>query len=159
MAERNIRNAVITGLLTMYAASAQGPVISGFQRASIFATMLTNVSAPVASPVISRNIGQCMHLIKVEFPLEVAGVSGIQVRLEASYDQVIWFPITQDITQTFALVGGVYAFQKGYGVFPAYRVNSLLATPGGKLMTVRYSGHVLPSIPTIQFFTGDRYTF
>lgn len=124
------------------------------QQQAVFARVFDGITTPQASPTL-RNIGQSMHLITVLFPAESAAVTGLQVRIEASFDNATWFPISQDITAAVLLGGVVYQIQKAYAPFPYLRVRSLAAT-GGKAMTVHYSGHLVPIVPLIEQ-TLDRF--
>ncbi len=145
-------SAVVVFLATCGQAAGQ----AGSKNQATFApSVLAGVTAPAVSAPV-RNIGQCMHLVVVIFPAAVADVSPIQVRIEASYDNAAWFPISEDVTQARLLGGVVYFIQKAYGVFPYIRVRSVLATPGAAPMTVHYSGHVLPVVPVL-FETLDRF--
>lgn len=112
---------------------------------------ITTAQASSALP----NIGQTMHLITVIFPAEVAQVTGVQVRLEASYDNTTYIPISEDVT-TVPLVGGVvYKIVVAYGAWPYVRVRSATDT-GGPLMTVYYAGTVKPVVSVIQQ-SSDRF--
>jgi hypothetical protein len=102
-----------------------------------------------------KNVGAGSHLIVVIFPTAVATVSPIQVRLEASYDQVIWFPVSPDITSVPLIGNLVYSMQKVNGTWPAVRINSLTNTPGGLPMNVYYTGAPFPIGQIINF--GDRW--
>lgn len=95
------------------------------------------------------NIGQSMHLISVIFPAESATATGLQVRIEASYDGSQYFAISKDITSATNVGGIVYQFTSAYGVYPFVRVRSINTT-GGKLMDVHYSGHTLPVVPFLE---------
>ncbi|MBK8200730.1 MAG: hypothetical protein IPK75_20530 [Acidobacteria bacterium] len=129
---------------------------AGSKNQAIFAPSLLNgVTAPAVSAPV-RNIGQCMHVFVVIFPAAVADVNPIQVRIEASYDNSVYFPISPDVIEAKLLGGVVYFIQKAYGVFPYVRVRSVLATPASAPMTVHYSGHVLPVVPVL-FETLDRF--
>ena len=135
-------------------------------RSVIFSTALNAITGVQASAPI-QNVGQAMHLIKVEFPSAVAAVSPIRVRLEAAYicndpplcAAALWIPISYDISTAPLLDGTVYAFEKGYGVFPLIRVRSIISVPGGVgNMTVRYQGHLLPIVPFVTQL-ADRWVF
>ena len=116
-------------------------------------------AAVSSSPV--QNIGQIQHVIKIEFPAETLAVTPIQVRIEGSYNNSDYFPITSDVTSVPALTGTVttvYAFANAYGAYPYVRVRSVVATPSAKLMTVKYFGYLYPIIPGISV-TADRWLF
>jgi hypothetical protein len=121
---------------------------------AVFVKPFTAVTAPTASAAMP-NIGQRMHLIAVFFPAEVATVTGLQIRIEASYDGASFFPISPDITRAPLLGGVVYQLEKAYGNFPFVRVRNVTAT-GGPAMTVYYSGHLNPVVPFITQ-TLDRF--
>lgn len=134
----------------------------GGQEASptVYRTVFSAITAATTSAPV-QNIGQIQHVIKIEFPTATLAVTPIQVRLEGSYNNSDYFPITADVTSCSALTGTtttVYAFTGAYGAYPYVRVNSLASTPGAKPMTVRYFGYVYPIIPSITL-TADRYLF
>ena len=151
-----MRNLLAAVLLACALAPAALPQRTLGQQV-IFARPLTSVSAPAASAVVT-NVGQVLHIFRVEFPAEVATVSPIQVRMEASYDCTLFFPISKDVLEAPLLSGQVAAFAFAYGVFPCLRINNVIATPGGKLMTVRYSGHLIPVLPALSLL-ADRWAF
>lgn len=128
--------------LTLLTVSAQPPKQTVFKK--VF-DGITSVQASAALP----NIGQTMHVITVLFPAEVSAVSGIQVRLEASFDNTTFFPVSPDITSAPLIGGQVYNIQVAYGPWPYVRVRSLIST-GSKLMTVQYAGTGVPTVPAIQ---------
>lgn len=129
---------VIT-LLT--AAAAQPP------KQTVFQKVFDGITAVQASAPLP-NVGQTMHLITVLFPAEVSAVSSIQVRLEASYDNTTYFPISADIISAPLVGGQVYNIQVAYGPWPYVRVRTLLST-GSKLMTVQYAGTGVPTVPAV----------
>lgn len=109
----------------------------------VFAGITTaQASAPLPQ------IGQTMHLLTVVFPAEPGAVSSIQVRLEASFDRLKWFPVSTDITSAPLIGTTVYQVVAAYGPFPFLRVNNVTGT-GGKLMHVYYSGHTIPTVPAV----------
>jgi hypothetical protein len=129
-------------LLLAAALNAQAP------RQTVFQRVFHGVTAAQASAALP-NIGQTMHVITVLFPAEVSAVSNIQVRLEASFDNTTYFPISADITSAPLVGGQVYNVQVAYGPWPYVRVRSLLST-GSALMTVHYAGTGVPTVPAIQ---------
>ncbi len=143
------------GLLGLLAGLALAMPMVGQIQAVQFQVALSGVIAPATSVVLT-NIGQSAHLVRVEFPSAVGAVAAIQVRLEASYDGTNFFPIMADITDAPLLTGGVYAFGRCFGPFPALRIRSLVAVPSA--MTVRYTGHMLPTQPAIALL-ADRFAF
>jgi hypothetical protein len=165
-----IRIAVLVAAILLLGREAFGQIL--IQKPVIYCPVTTcaslvSVSAAGASAPL-LNVGQTMHVIKIEFPAEVATVSPIAVRLEFAYTcgspvnanctNGDWFQTQPDITEALALTGGVYAFTRSYGCFPFVRVRNVSPTPGGKLMTIRYAGHVLPIVPFLKFDL-DRYVF
>lgn len=137
--------AVVIGLVvgTFFTSKlfAQGPgTVAVIER--VFNTItLATTSAPV------RNIGQSLHVIVIEFPTAIAAVNPIQVRVEASYDNVLYFPIMDDVVTVPLLGGKVYSINKTNGVYPYIRIRSLVATPGALPMRVSYVGHVYSVLP------------
>jgi len=117
------------------------------QKQTVFRKVFNGVTAVQASSPVP-NLGQTMHVVTVLFPAEVGAVTGIQVRMEASYDNITYSPISADIT-TAPLVGGqVYNIQVAYGPWPYIRVRTLIST-GSKLMTVQYAGTGIPTVPAV----------
>jgi hypothetical protein len=116
-------------------------------RQTVFSKVFDGVTAVQASSPLP-NIGQTMHVITVLFPAEVSGVTGIQVRLEASFDNTTYFPISADITSAPLVGGRVYNIQVAYGPWPYVRVRTLVDT-GAKLMTVQYAGSGVPTVPAV----------
>jgi hypothetical protein len=122
---------------------------------AVYARPFSAITAASTSAILP-NIGQSQHLLVVIFPSELGAVSSLQIRIEASFDNSAWFPISKDITEA-PLVGGlVYAMTVGYGAFPFVRVRSLAATPGMEELTAYYSGNVVP-IQTVVQEQSDRF--
>jgi hypothetical protein len=101
------------------------------------------------------NIGQGGHLISVEFPLAVADVDPIQVRIEAAdlcpdppfCANGDWRPISVDVLTAFVETPsgtGRYNMVRANGAWRAIRVNSLVDTPGTAPMRVDYTGSPFP---------------
>ncbi len=154
-------------LLALAAIAFLSPLAAQNPVAVAYSTPLSGITTAQASNPITNASDKAMHVIKVEFPTAGGAVSTIQVRVEASYtcpnlptcSSGTWFPIMPDITAAPSFASGIYAFAKGYGVFPYIRVRSLLNNPGGSgTMTVRYFGHVVPIVPFISQL-ADRYAF
>jgi hypothetical protein len=130
-----------------------------------FAGTITTLQASSVGPVVQgdgkgiRNLGQGGHVLVVSLASAVADVTGLQVRLEASFtcpnpptcSSGDWFPISLDLT-TAKFCGsppapaGAIGIAKANGAFPYIRVNSLTNTPGAPAlaMDVRYSGFPFP---------------
>lgn len=103
-------------------------------------------AATISAPV--RNFGQTMHLAYVMFPGQVTTQAGLQVRIEASFDNTVYFPISEDITTATNVGGTVYDIVSAFGPWPYIRIRSLTTAPNA--MTVYYTGHTIPAISTIQ---------
>lgn len=101
-----------------------------------------------------RNIGQSQHLLTVLFPGRTEPVEGLQLRIEASFDQVRWFAISSDLTTAPAIGGRVYQIVAAYGPFPYIRVRSITAAPSP--MDLWYSGSIIATVPAVQQET-DRF--
>lgn len=129
----------------------------------VFENIFSGITTAQASNPI-RNIGQSMHTLQVTFPLEVAAVTGIQIRLEWTRDGVNWRPAGPDITGAPVLDEGipgvtdVIAYETYYGVFRAIRVNNVIDTPGAEAMTVKYVGQIIPVVPFVTL-QSDRWSF
>jgi len=121
----------------------------GLDTTVIFETIFTSTTLPAASPPV-RNVGQSLHVIVIQFPTAVAAVAPIQVRVEASFDNILYLPIMDDIVTIPLLGGRVYSINKTNGVYPYIRVRSLLATPGALPMRINYVGHVYSVLPAIR---------
>lgn len=117
------------------------------QPAAVFRKVLTGITTAQASAAVT-NMGQTMHIAYVFFPGQTTTQSGIQVRIEASYDNVTYFPISEDITSAANVGGTVYDVVTAFGPWPYIRVRSLTTAPNA--MTVWYAGHTIPTISTIQ---------
>ena len=150
--------AIATGVMVSMFSLAIGAGIAATATATAHAqdagkrVVTKQVFEHIADPSISGpmpNIGQSMHLISVMFPAESATVTGLQVRIEASYDNNLFFAISPDITSATNVGGIVYAFQSAYGCYPYIRVRSLTSSRP-KFMDIQYSGHTLPVVPFIQ---------
>jgi len=137
------RLAAITFAALMLAANAG----SQTNQAAVFKKVFNGITAAQASAAVT-NIGQTMHLIYVFFPTQSSTQTGIQVRIEGSYDNSVYFPLSEDITDAPLLGGIVYNVAAAFGPWPYIRVRSLTTAPAA--MTVYYSGHTLPAISVIQ---------
>lgn len=114
---------------------------------AVFRKVFNGITAATTSAAIT-NSGQTMHLVYVFFPTQGSTQSGLQVRIEASYDNTIYFPISQDITEAASVGGIVYNIESAFGPWPYVRIRSLTVAPAA--MTVYYAGHTLPAVSTIQ---------
>lgn len=130
-------------LITLLLAS--WPAITPAEEA-VFAKVIKETAAPTVSANV-RNIGQSMHLVVVICPAASAAVGGLAVRIEASFDNSLWFPISADITAAPRLAGLTYQIEKAYGVYPYIRVRSLTTAP--TILQVWYTGQLFPTVSYI----------
>lgn len=120
---------------------------------AIISRVFSGITAAQASaPVPNR--GQSMHLLYVFFPTESTTQTGLQIRIEASFDNVTYWPISEDITQATSVGGIVYAVTSAFAPWPFVRIRSLTTAPAA--MTVRYAGHTIPVVGLIQT-ESDRF--
>lgn len=119
---------------------------------SIFRRVFENITTPQTSANLP-NEGQGMHMIAVIIPTATANVTGLQIRIEASYDNQTFFPITRDV-QTAVYNGTfAYALERGNGAFPFVRVRALQLS--AEPVTVHYTGAQNP-IGNV-FLSDDRF--
>lgn len=134
--------------LVVLAAAAHAIAFYGqAQQAAVFAKVFSGITTAQASPAIV-NKGQTMHLVYVMFPGQTTTQSGLQVRLEGSFDNITYVPISDDITAATNVGGIVYDVVAAFGPWPFLRVRSVTAAPTA--MTVYYSAHTLPVVGLIQ---------
>lgn len=134
----------LLSLLTMLCCN---PQTAAGADLSIFATPLAGITSPISSARLP-NIGQSLHVIVVRFPAATGAVSGFAVRLEASFDQATWIPISEDVTTASRVSGNTYNIAAGYAPWPFVRVR--VVTPAaGQPMTVHYAAHIVPVISVI----------
>jgi hypothetical protein len=117
--------------------------------------VFSGITAPAASAPL-RNQGQSMHVLTVLYTSESAAVTtGVQIRMEASFDNTFWFPVSADITSVPLLGSTVYTVTVAYAPWPYIRV-AVVQTPASKPLDVWYAGHFAPVLsPTV---TSDRVT-
>jgi hypothetical protein len=130
------------------AAAAQAPDTN-----TTFKKALTGITAPAASGPLP-NIGQGSHLLTVMFKTATADVTGIVVRIEASYDNATFFPISEDVTTAKYTGAYAYGVVRGNGNFPYVRIRAVTAF-GAKPMDAWYTGSLYP-IANVSF-SGDRF--
>lgn len=138
-------------------------VYGQFKQTVVFDNALEDVTGANECSDPIRNIGQTMHLVQVSFPDENTAVSSIQIQFQFSRDGANWRKLGKDITDAPVVSEGigatdVIAYGVYYGTFRAIRVCSVLATPGGEELDVRYIGHELPVVPFITKLS-DRWEF
>lgn len=132
------------------AASAQG--VGQLVR---YARVFNGITAPAVSSPITNN-GQGLHILACFAPTAGATVTGELVRLEASFDNSVFFPISLDIT-TLPYIGSparAFSIIRANGSFPYVRVAAITVNAGFPL-TCHYTGGVFP-IGNV-FLAGDRY--
>jgi hypothetical protein len=113
------------------------------QQSTTFRKVFDAISAPAVSEPLP-NIGQSAHLIAVAFPSALTDVnSNLQVRIEASYDASIWFPISRDVTTARFNGSQALAIERANAAYPFVRVRALQA-PATPAMTVYYTGSQQP---------------
>ncbi len=119
-------------------------VASGWQGAgyigvgSVAQQVLTNQTSPTTtSPV--RNVGQSAHWLEYC----TGTLTGIDIRLEASFDATTWFPITDD-SRVFNSVAGKCTVLEAGGYYPNVRVNLLAISGGGAGVSAFYYGAISP---------------
>ncbi len=113
--------------------------------------------------IVLPNESQGGSLISVEFPNAAGTVTPVQVRIEAAYtcpDPPFcatgdWRPISIDVEEVQSIGGTFYNLVKANGTWRAYRVNSILATPGTEPMRVFYTGFPYPIGSVVNL--GDRF--
>lgn len=123
-------------LLALSLAPAAAP--QTMQRGeTVFQRIFNGITAPEIGANV-RNRGQSMHLVTVIFPTAAAAVTGIQLRIEASYDAANWFSIAPDITSAPRLGGVTYQIRVAYGPWTYVRLRYITAS--ALPMTAWYSG-------------------
>lgn len=122
------------------------------QSAAVFQKVFSGITTAQASAPV-KNFGQTMHLVYVFFPGQSTQQTGLQIRIEASYDNTTYFPISEDLTTVNSVGGIVYGIAPAFGPWPYVRVRSLTSSAA---MTVYYAGHTLPAVGVVQD-KGDRF--
>lgn len=123
------------------------------QTNAVYRKVFNGITAATVSAPIT-NQSQTMHLVYVFFPGQTTTQTGLQVRLEASYDNVTYWPISADITQAANVGGQVYAVATAFGSWPFIRMRSATVAPSA--MTVWYAGHPIPTVGLIES-ESDRF--
>lgn len=111
-------------------------------------------SPAVTGPV--QNNGQGLHLLTCFAPTAVADVTGELIQIQASFDNVSYFPISLDMTNLPYIGSPPRAFRafRANGSFPYVRVAALTVNPAFPL-TCYYTGAPYP-IGNV-YLAGDRY--
>lgn len=107
-----------------------------FKRAAISA-----VTVPTASAALP-NIGQSVHILTAIFPAAVADVTGFVLRVEASFDNTTYFPISEDLTTATYNGSFAYAITRANGVYPFVRLRYV--TAAAPALTANYTGSLQP---------------
>lgn len=95
------------------------------------------------NPCAIPNLGQSVHNLTYS-TLGSGAITQLNLRLEASFDASLWFPISDEVTSyTSNGTGSVVAF--GYYPFVRVHIQTLAGTT--PKLTVYYSGTVTPSTP------------
>lgn len=137
--------AILAAAALTVAAQSQPTV---FKRNAINAATTPTVSANF------QNIGQSVHIMMAYFPSAVADVSGFTLRLEASFDNTTFFPISEDLTTAVYTGSYAYAITRANGVYPYVRMN-LTAAHASLALTAHYTGAIQP-IGLVRL-SGTRY--
>lgn len=140
-----LKRFTLTAALLLMSAAAPGQ--PNTQPAAVVRKVFNGITAAQASAAVP-NVGQTMHLLYVFFPGQTTTQSGISVRLEGSYDNTVYFPISATITSAANVGGIVYEIESAFAPWPYVRVNSQTTAPNA--MTVWYTGHTLPVVSIIQ---------
>lgn len=127
--------------------SAAAPAQPNTRPAAVIRKVFNGITAAQASAAVP-NVGQTMHLLYVIFPGQTTTQSGIEVRLEGSFDNITYVPISATITSAENVGGIVYQIESAFAPWPYVRVNSLQTAPAS--MVVWYTGHTLPVVSVIQ---------
>jgi hypothetical protein len=115
---------------------------------TVFRKVFTGItSATTSAPV--TNIGQSLHIIAIFFPTASDAVTGFQVRLEGSYDNTTYFPISPDVTTAPRLGSLTYQIEKAFAPYPFIRIRAVSANASFP-MTVWYTGHRKPITSAIE---------
>lgn len=131
-------------LLLLFAVTAG---LLNSQSSAVFKKVFSGITTAQASAPVP-NFGQTMHLIYVMFPGQTTTQSPLNIRIEASYDNVTYFGISESVSSAANVGGLVYDVQQAYGPWPYVRVRSLIAVPSP--MTIWYAGHTIPAVTGIQ---------
>ena len=129
--------------------------LSGQSQQTVFkAKVFDAVTTPQASAPLP-NIGQAVHVMSIFFPTATADVTGIVFRTEASFDNVTYFPISEDITA--ATYNGTYAYaiSRCNAPYPYVRLRYVTADAGNHPLTANYTGSLQP-IGLVKL-SGTRY--
>lgn len=124
-----------------------------FAQDTVFKKLISAATTPMTSATVPQ-IGQGLHMLAVIFPAASGTVSSIVVRLEASYDNSTFFPITPDITEGIYTGSFSFAMVRGNGNFPYVRARIVTASMSNP-MDVWYTGAQHPIGNT--FLSGDRF--
>lgn len=128
------------------AVAAQQPTV--FKRNAISAATVATTSANF------QNIGQSVHIMMAYFPGASADVTGYTLRIEASFDNVTFFPISEDLTTATYNGTFAYAITRANGVYPYVRFR-LVTAHASLALTAHYTGAIQP-IGLVRL-SGTRY--
>lgn len=144
-----MRRSIFALALPLLLAAPPAPAQVNYQH------VYNDITAPATSDAM-LNIGQTLHLMTVIFATAVADVESLEYRIEASFDNSTYFPITEDLTTAYyhADLGMAYGMIRGNGPFPYVRVR-VVATSGALPADVHYTGSREP-IGNVRFAT-DRW--
>lgn len=143
---QTIKTLFLLAVAVAAAAAQSQPTV--FKRAAISAATSPTVSANF------QNIGQSVHIMMALFPTATADVTGYTLRLEASFDNTTFFPISEDLTTAVYTGAYAYAITRANGVYPYVRMN-LTAAHASLPITANYTGSIQP-IGLVRL-SGTRY--
>jgi hypothetical protein len=95
-------------------------------------------------------------VVYVYLPKAEADVTeDLSVRIEASFDNITYFPISRDVTTARLIGGAVFALERANGTFPYVRVRAVTVPGAMNPLSVWYVGGIHP-IGNV-FFQNDRF--
>jgi hypothetical protein len=142
----NIRNIFFAVAFASAAAAQSG------QQTVHLRSVFNGITIPATSAPLN-NIGQAVHVFTAIFPAASANVTGFVLRVEASFDNVTWFPISEDMTTATYNGSVAYAVSRCNGVYPYVRLRYV--TAAALAITVHYTGALQP-IGLVRL-SGTRY--
>lgn len=106
-------------------------------KAKVFSlATTTGVSGPMP------NIGQAVHIVSAVFPTASSDLSDFIIRVEGSFDNTTYFPISEDITTATYTGSYAYVLNRCNGVYPFVRIN--YADASAEEVTINYTGSIQP---------------
>lgn len=133
---------------------AAAAALTAQTQTTVYKRNVFSAQTIAASSAPLTNIGQAVHIMMVYFPTAVADVSGFTMRIEGSFDNSVYFPISEDVTT--AVYNGTYgyAITRANGAYPYVRLRYVTAH-ASLPMTAHYTGAIQPI--GIVRLSGTRY--